>query len=78
MWVTVTVCVYRHDIVSMQFMRKYVHVTKALKPTLTSPAAEFLSEEYSKLRSHDNMTQDNIARVSFPRLPASLYNDYKD
>lgn len=54
----------RQKIVSMQFMRKYIHVAKALKPNLTQPAAELLAEEYSKLRSHDSMTQDNVARVS--------------
>lgn len=49
-------------------MRKYIHVAKALKPGLTQPAAELLAEEYAKLRSHDNMSQDNIARVSLNTL----------
>ena len=44
-------------------MRKYIHVAKALKPSLTQPACELLAEEYAKLRSHDNMTQDNVAKV---------------
>ena len=48
----------------MQFMRKYVHVAKALRPNLTQPAADLLAEEYSKLRGHDAMSQDNVARVS--------------
>jgi len=61
----------KHDIVSMQFMRKYIHVAKALKPGLTSPAAEFLAEEYSKLRSQDNMSSDNIARTT-PVTPRTL------
>lgn len=47
----------------MQFMRKYIHVAKALKPGLTREAAEFIAEEYAKLRSQDNMQNDNIARV---------------
>ncbi|WAR16668.1 MCM3Z-like protein [Mya arenaria] len=51
------------QIVSMQFMRKYIHVAKALRPTLTQQAATVLSEEYSKLRSHDSMSQDNVART---------------
>lgn len=61
----------------MQFMRKYIHVAKALKPGLTREAAEFIAEEYAKLRSQDNMQNDNIARVillslSLPYIP-SLY-----
>lgn len=44
-------------------MRKYIHVAKALKPGLTREAAEFIAEEYAKLRSQDNMQNDNIARV---------------
>lgn len=47
----------------MQFMRKYIHVAKALKPSLTREAAEYIAEEYAKLRSQDNMQSDNIARV---------------
>jgi len=47
----------------MQFMRKYIHVAKALKPALTQPASDLLSEEYAKLRSHDMMSQENVARV---------------
>lgn len=54
----------QQKIVSMQFMRKYIHVAKALKPNLTQAAAELLAEEYSKLRSQDSMTQDNIARTA--------------
>lgn len=44
-------------------MRKYIHVAKALKPSLTREAAEYIAEEYAKLRSQDNMQNDNIARV---------------
>lgn len=51
-------------IVSMQFMRKYIHVAKALKPSLTREAAEYIAEEYAKLRSQDNMQNDNIARTT--------------
>ncbi|XP_052765398.1 zygotic DNA replication licensing factor mcm3-like [Mya arenaria] len=54
----------KQQIVSMQFMRKYIHVAKALRPTLTQQAATVLSEEYSKLRSHDSMSQDNVARTT--------------
>jgi DNA replication licensing factor MCM3 len=54
-------------IVSMQFMRKYIHVAKNISPTLTQPASELIAEEYAKLRSQDNLAQDNnMARVSCP------------
>lgn len=56
-------CLHSFKIVGMQFMRKYIHVAKALKPSLTREAAEYIAEEYAKLRSQDNMQSDNIARV---------------
>ncbi|XP_069105784.1 zygotic DNA replication licensing factor mcm3-like [Argopecten irradians] len=52
-----------HRIVSMQFMRKYIHVAKALKPSLTREAADLLADEYAKLRNQDNFQGDNIART---------------
>ena len=56
----------RDKIVSMKFMRKYVHIAKAIKPTLTREAADYIADEYSKLRSQDNLQQDNLARVGTP------------
>lgn len=50
-------------IVSMAFMRKYVHIAKHLKPQLTRPASDFIADEYAKLRNQDNLTQDHIART---------------
>lgn len=50
-------------IVSMQFMRKYIHVAKALKPALTREAAEYIADEYTKLRSQDNVQGENLART---------------
>lgn len=52
-----------HRIVSMQFMRKYIHVAKALKPSLTREAADHIADEYAKLRNQDNLQQENIART---------------
>jgi len=49
----------------MKFMRKYIHVAKDMKPVLTRAAADFIADEYSKLRNQDNLQQDNIARVCF-------------
>lgn len=40
-------------IVSLKFMRKYIHIAKAIKPTLTKEASETIAEEYSRLRSLD-------------------------
>ncbi|KAH9494473.1 Zygotic DNA replication licensing factor mcm3 [Bulinus truncatus] len=50
-------------VVSMQFMRKYIHIAKGMKPVLTRAASDYIAEEYAKLRNQDNLTQDNIART---------------
>ncbi|XP_063779730.1 maternal DNA replication licensing factor mcm3 isoform X1 [Pseudophryne corroboree] len=42
-------------IVSMQFIRKYIHVAKLMKPVLTHEAADHICQEYAKIRSHDEM-----------------------
>ncbi|KAM4028886.1 maternal DNA replication licensing factor mcm3-like isoform 2-T2 [Anomaloglossus baeobatrachus] len=48
----------KSKIVSMEFIRKYIHVAKLIKPVLTSEAADHISHEYAKLRSHDEMNND--------------------
>ncbi|KAG2468287.1 MCM3Z factor, partial [Polypterus senegalus] len=53
----------REKIVSMEFMRKYIHVAKLVKPCLTQEAASHIAEEYSRLRSQDQMSSE-IARTS--------------
>ncbi|CAG2118216.1 unnamed protein product, partial [Medioppia subpectinata] len=45
-------------IVSIQFMKKYIHIAKAIKPKLTKEACDLIAEEYTKLRSHDNDKSD--------------------
>ncbi|CAH2285051.1 maternal DNA replication licensing factor mcm3-like [Pelobates cultripes] len=45
-------------VVSMQFIRKYIHVAKLMKPVLTHEASEHISHEYAKIRSHDQMNND--------------------
>ncbi|XP_058823410.1 DNA replication licensing factor Mcm3 [Topomyia yanbarensis] len=50
------------QILSMEFMRKYVHIAKCLKPKLTEAACELISNEYSRLRSQDLMDSD-VART---------------
>lgn len=44
-------------------MRKYIHVAKALSPVLTQEAANHIAEEYSRLRSQEQLGSD-IARVN--------------
>uniref|UniRef100_A0A8C1JWL0 DNA replication licensing factor MCM3 n=1 Tax=Cyprinus carpio TaxID=7962 RepID=A0A8C1JWL0_CYPCA len=50
-------------VVSKAFMRKYIHVAKALSPVLTQDAANHIAEEYSRLRSQEQLGSD-IARTS--------------
>ncbi|XP_050300604.1 DNA replication licensing factor Mcm3 [Anthonomus grandis grandis] len=49
-------------ILSVEFMRKYIHFVKILKPQLTDEASEIIAEEYSRLRSEDVMDND-VART---------------
>lgn len=53
----------REKIISMEFMRKYIHVAKLFKPALTSEAANYIAEEYTRLRNQDQMSTD-VARTS--------------
>ncbi|XP_058038838.1 DNA replication licensing factor MCM3 [Ahaetulla prasina] len=53
----------KEKIVSMEFMRKYIHFAKMLKPVLTEEAAALIAQEYSSLRSQEQITSDN-ARTS--------------
>lgn len=41
------------QILSVQFMRKYIHLAKCLKPKLTQDASDVIANEYSRLRSQD-------------------------
>ncbi|KAK7907351.1 hypothetical protein WMY93_015963 [Mugilogobius chulae] len=53
----------KEKIVSKEFMRKYICIAKAVTPVLTEEAANHIAEEYSRLRSQDQMGTD-IARTS--------------
>ncbi|XP_030627467.1 DNA replication licensing factor MCM3 [Chanos chanos] len=53
----------KDKIVSKEFMRKYLHVAKAIAPVLTQEAANHIAEEYSRLRSQEQLSSD-IARTS--------------
>ena len=50
-------------VLSIQFMRKFIHVAKSIVPVLTLPACELVAMEYAKLRSQDALQQSNVARV---------------
>ncbi|KAK0403830.1 hypothetical protein QR680_017145 [Steinernema hermaphroditum] len=45
-------------ILSMEFVRKYIHMAKEVKPQLTEEASHFISECYSELRSFDTTKSD--------------------
>ncbi|XP_072028727.1 zygotic DNA replication licensing factor mcm3-like [Amphiura filiformis] len=60
----------RGKIVSMEFMRKYIHIAKSIKPVLTREAADCIADEYSKLRSQE-ATANNVARTQ-PVTPRTL------
>ncbi|KAJ4928476.1 hypothetical protein JOQ06_016268 [Pogonophryne albipinna] len=51
----------KDKIVSKEFMRKYIHIAKAVSPVLTEEAANHIAEEYARLRSQEQMGAD-IAR----------------
>ncbi|XP_068432976.1 DNA replication licensing factor MCM3 isoform X1 [Clinocottus analis] len=53
----------RDKILSKDFMRKYIHIAKAVTPVLTEEAANHIAEEYSRLRSQEQMGAD-MARTS--------------
>lgn len=47
--------VVTHKMVSSSFMRKYIHVARALKPVLTREACDVISTEYAKLRAQETV-----------------------
>ncbi|XDV41892.1 hypothetical protein PO909_010675, partial [Leuciscus waleckii] len=49
----------KEKIVTMEFIRKYIHVAKLVKPVLTQEASDYIAEEYSRLRSHDQVNSDS-------------------
>lgn len=57
-------------ILSMRFMRKFIHIAKCLKPKLTEESSEAIADEYSRLRNQDMMDSD-VARTQ-PVTPRTL------
>ncbi|KAM3727836.1 Maternal DNA replication licensing factor [Dirofilaria immitis] len=43
---------------TMQFVRKYIHMAKSVKPKLTEEASAYISECYAELRSFDTSISD--------------------
>ncbi|CAH1956081.1 unnamed protein product [Acanthoscelides obtectus] len=58
------------EILSVEFMRKYIHFVKMFKPALTERASEIIADEYSRLRSED-MLDNDVARTQ-PVTPRTL------
>jgi len=50
------------QILTVEFMKKYISVVKCIKPKLTEQACELISNEYSRLRSQDSADND-VART---------------
>ena len=44
--------------VSSRFMKKFIHVARALKPVLTREACDLISSEYAKLRAQETASRD--------------------
>ncbi|PWA27828.1 DNA replication licensing factor MCM3 [Gambusia affinis] len=53
----------KDKILSKEFMRKYIHIAKIITPVLTEEAANHIAEEYSRLRSQEQLAAD-VARTS--------------
>lgn len=50
------------QILTVEFMKKYISVVKCIKPKLSEQACELISNEYSRLRSQEMMESD-VART---------------
>ena len=48
----------REKMVSSKFLKKYIHVARALKPVLTREACDLISSEYAKLRAQETANRD--------------------
>lgn len=50
------------QVLSVQFMRKYIHLAKCFNPKLTQEASDVIANEYSRLRSQD-LDDSHMART---------------
>jgi len=53
----------------MEFMKKYIHIAKCIRPVLTQEASEMLADEYANLRASD--FEAGVARTQ-PVTPRAL------
>jgi DNA replication licensing factor MCM3 len=56
-------------VVSVQFMKKYIHIAKCIRPVLSQAASELLADEYANLRASD--FEAGVARTQ-PVTPRAL------
>nr|XP_037277703.1 DNA replication licensing factor MCM3-like [Rhipicephalus microplus] len=56
--------------ISVEFMKKYIHIAKGIKPTLTQAACDKIAEKYAELRSIETENTD-VARTQ-PVTPRTL------
>jgi len=56
-------------VVSVQFMKKYIHIAKCIRPVLSQEASEILADEYANLRASD--FEAGVARTQ-PVTPRAL------
>ena len=56
-------------IVSVQFMKKYIHIAKCIRPVLSKEASDMLADEYANLRASD--FEADVARTQ-PVTPRAL------
>lgn len=70
-WNMTTIWLSREKIVTMEFIRKYIHMAKLVKPVLTQEASDYIAEEYTRLRSHDQVN-DDLARVCIEHVAGNL------
>ncbi|CAK9831716.1 DNA replication licensing factor Mcm3 [Anthophora retusa] len=52
----------KDQILTINFMRKYIHIARCMKPKLTEEASEVIAAEYSKLRSEEAV-ESHVART---------------
>jgi DNA replication licensing factor MCM3 len=53
---------FSDQILTVKFMRKYIHIARCMKPKLSEEACKRIADEYARLRSEDNIESD-VARV---------------
>ena len=63
-----------HKYVSRIFMKKYIHVARAVRPVLTREACDIISTEYTKLRAQETVSADKakVGGASVTQRPTAL------